>query len=488
MRKYQNQKWSVSKNQRGATAVIVGTSIFALIGIAALVVDLGNIYVARNELHNAADAGALAGARVLYNDTATAINCVDVDGDDSKSANKVAYNVAKANFSQNQSVDVNWTPGSDNTDNINNNNADVQRGHWSFANKQFTPNYSDELIDLWNVTTAELDDADTGFINAVRVVARRQATPVESFFAKIFGHENFEVSAEAVAYIGFAGELAPTDVDQPIAICEDSLLNNDNEYDCTIGRMINSGQDAESNETGGWTSFEQAKIDPDTGDEYDDPCTGGTNAEEVKSLVCKSGNPKTIFLGEPMATNGGDIQSAFNDLILCWENETEKTQPWQLALPVIDCGDANNVGTCEEVVGSVILNVVWITGGGEDPHYNDAPELMTMTDVPLVDDWSISTHASVLLTELGGGYEYEEGKYEVGTTVGDVFNTDGEVRWASFVQHFMLRNDDGTSDGTPAPYVKKSIYFLPDCDVHIPRGTTGGKNFGILAKIPVLVH
>ena len=71
--------------------------------------------------------------------------------------------------------------------------------------------------------------------------------------------------------------------------------------------MINSGQNIESSETGGWTSFNQ-----------DDPCSGGTNAQEVKSLVCGSGNPEPIQLGKDMATNGGEIQSAFSELLDCW--------------------------------------------------------------------------------------------------------------------------------------------------------------------------
>ena len=61
---------------------------------------------------------------------------------------------------------------------------------------------------------------------------------------------------------------------------------------------------------------------------------------------------------------------------------------------------------------------------------------------------------------------------------------DGQERWSSFVQHFNLQN----VDGSPAPYEKKSIYFLPDCTYHDLAGLSGGENFGILAKIPVLVH
>ena len=417
---------SILRNQRGAIAIIVGILIFILVGFGALAVDINHLHVARNELQNAADAGALAGARVLYNDDGTAVNT---------GANQEAYDTATANKSERTAVEVYWSGGND---------GDVQRGHWSFGlaglERGFYPNDSLAPVNLWNVTTADLD-ADPNFINAVRVVTKRttQGTPVTSFFAGIFGDENFELSVKAVGYIGFAGTLLAYDVDQPIAICRDSILGNNGEFTCTVGRMINSGQDVGTNETGGWTSFQQED------DDGYDPCQGGTNAQEVKSLVCADGNPKTIFLGKNVATSGGEIQSAFNDLIQCWESETGKTQPWLLTLPVIDCGDANNVGTCEEIVGAVELNIVWITGAGEDPEYNNAPTQMA--------DWSNS-------------------------------DPDGAVRWGFFVDHFSLQN----ADGTPAPYVKKSIYFLPDCTPHDPIGISGGENFGILAKIPVLVQ
>ena len=498
MRKYQNQKWSVSKNQRGATAVIVASLMLTFVGIAAFVVDRGNLHVARNELQNAVDAGALAGARVLYNDTGTAINCFDVDGDDSKSANKVAYNIATANFSQNQPVEVNWIPGSDNTDNINNNNADVQRGHWSFDSKSFTPNDSFAVFDLWNITTAELD-ADTDFINAVRVVARRQATPVASFFARIFGYEGFEVSAEAVAYIGFSGKLKPGDVDKPIVICKDSILNDNNEYDCTIGRMLNSGDDDATNMTGGWTSFNQD----------DNPCSG-TNSNELNDLVCSVGNPKTINLGELIATTGGVLQDIFTDLMVCWESKTGTTQPWPLTLPVVDCSGANNIGTCAEIVGAVELNIIWIVG---IKNYADAPKAMegdsienwpSEQDITLnsggedslyafmktLDDYVDEKWSSELIKEFGDTWFelplntfFDVADMALGET-----KAAGKVRWASFVRHFNLLNDDGTIDGTPAPFAMKSIYFLPNCTPSLPTGTSGGENFGKLARIPLLVH
>ena len=406
--------------ERGATAVFVALVFLPLVALTALAIDIGHLVVVDNELRNAADAGALAGARYLYDDNGTLVNT---------GANQIAYDAAIANRSENSPVEVNWSSG---------NGGDVQRGHWSFVNQTFTPNASTAAVDLWDVSWEELD-SNIDFINAVRVITNRVDTPAASFFARIFGYESFGLRSEAIAYLGFAGTLTPFVVDQPIAICRESILH-DGEYSCNVGRMINSGGDVTTHQTGGWTSFSQ-----------DSACTGGTNAQEVKSLVCGEGNPDVLRLGEDMATNGGDIQSAFNELISCWEAETDKTQPWNMNLPVVSC-PSNNVGTCEELRGAVNVNVVWITEAGEDPSYENAPTQMAGLE-GVVSPWSSA-------------------------------DPSGENRWNSFVQHFNLKN----MDGSPAPYAKKSIYFLPDCTPHEPGGVSGGENFGVLAEIPVLVQ
>jgi len=53
------------KNNRGATAIVVAISLIILIGFLAFAVDIGHLFVARNQLQNAADAAALAGASYL---------------------------------------------------------------------------------------------------------------------------------------------------------------------------------------------------------------------------------------------------------------------------------------------------------------------------------------------------------------------------------------------------------------------------------------
>lgn len=504
----------------GATVVIVAIALVLIISFAALAVDIGNFYVVLNELQNAADAGALAGSRNLYLESGEMVNT---------GANQISADAAMANMAANLPVEVNLP---------NDNLHDVQRGHWSFGltaevSKGFYPNASTAPVDLFARTDEDLDK-DLNFINAVRVVARREATPLLTYFAKIFGFDDFKMNAEAVAYIGFSGKLLPGEADQPIVICAESITSG-GAYECNVGRMINSGSEVGTANTGGWTSFNQ-----------EDPCTGGTNAQEVRNLVCGTGNP-IVITGGNIATSGGEIQTAFADLYNCWVTNTSRTAPWNLTLPVVTC-PSNNVGVCENVVGAVNLNVIWMLeteptnqaqydsdipgemgevtytdehgnvvvtteawptgkteGGGEwDRPLNQADPYVD-PELPADDPRTKSVYQ--IMTELG----YLEGTYSVNVAqfLLDEYGADWQsqplsnyyapnrpetknskiaaahVRWASFVSHYGLVNVGTPSP--PSPFAQKSIYFLPDCGYHETKGVTGGSNFGVLAKIPVLV-
>jgi Flp pilus assembly protein TadG len=426
------------RDQHGVTIILVAILMFVFLGIVALAIDLSNLYVVRNELQNAADAGALAGARFLYNDDGTAVN---------PGANQIAYNAATANKALAMTgaiaVDVNWVSGQNTGANV-----DVQRGHWRFATRTFTANDSLTPVDLWNVSDEQLD-SNPDFINAVKVVARRQATPAASFFARIFGYQNFELSAEAVAYIGFAGSLRPEDVDQPIAICKQSITDSDGDYTCSTGRMIDSSGSTTSN-TAAWSNFSQ-------------PCETAS-ASSVRPLVCGSGNPVKIDFGDGMGTVGGMQSNVYDDLRDCWLNADlpkdsrgYPTEPWSLTLPVIDC-PTNNPGPCSEVVGTVTLDVLWIKQSSADPDWSDIPLQM--------ETWSCTQ----------------------GTSIDSLSDLQRQQCWEEFANAFNLRTADGTSAGDLTPSnLQKTMFFRPSCTYHEPRGLTGGHNFGVLARIPVLV-
>ena len=446
--KYSN----ILNNQRGAALVFVAFAIIMLLSLAALAIDISHLVVTKNELQNAADAGALAGARFLYTEDGTSVR---------EDANEIACNTAKENVSDRVAVDVNWTSG---------NSGDVQRGHWSFTKRTFTPNDSTIAV---NLSGGGNLDTDEDFINAVRVIARRESTPVSSFFARIFGFDSFIQSATAVAYRGFAGSLGKGEVDLPIAICEESILNEDKDYDCNMGRMINSGSNTETSNTGGWTNFTQ-------------PCDTA-DANTMNGLICAGGNPKTLNFNSGMGSTGGEQQSTFDSLIECWKKTDNAgdspKNSWEVTLPVVSC-PGNNVSNCAVLKGAVNLNIVWIERKGND--YKDVPKEM--------DDWSSADDYDLDVIELKDFFVGQKTSdlfptFPEGTKVGAVFGDDtiesGKVRWASFVKRFKLKNV-----GNPAPYAsfaQKSIYFLPDCTLHEPKGGSQGKNFGILAKYPVLV-
>ena len=377
------------------------------------------------------------------------------------SANQIAYDAATANkaLASNAgaiAVDINWADGQNTGDNI-----DIQRGHWRFSSRTFTANDSIAPVDLWGVSDEELDQ-NLDFINAVRVEARREATPAASFFARIFGFEDFELSKEAVAYIGFAGIWPRVDVDLPIAICNQALTGDlsDSEcgsgYNCNIGRMLTDGDVKNS---AAWTNFSQ-------------PCETASTTSMRPLLTCAEANPDFISLGAEIGATNGVVDSIIGhpnqeNLVDCWKSAYYDStgdnikdslididgdgwpdMPWNVTLRVMNCPDTQ-VSNCMETCGSVSVNIVWILEKENDIDA-DAPFKMA--------DWNGEAIA------------------------------DGIQRWNSFVGHFNLLKPNGL----PATYenggfLKKSIYFFPDCTPHELKGTSGGHNYGVLARIPVLV-
>lgn len=83
------------RRQRGAVAIVVALSIFVLIGMIGLAIDLGRMFVIKTELQNAADACALAAAKELDGD-ADAITRADAAGIRVGTRNEVNFQSAAA--------------------------------------------------------------------------------------------------------------------------------------------------------------------------------------------------------------------------------------------------------------------------------------------------------------------------------------------------------------------------------------------------------
>ncbi len=344
----------------GVSAVIVAVVIVVLVGFAALAIDIGHLAVVRNELQNAADAGALNGARVLYpvDEAGELIIPVTVNTD----ANAEARTAAIANNSDKSAVEVNLGTG---------NNADVRRGNWNQDTNVFTES-----------TGANEDDPD--FVNAMRVTTNRISAI--SFLASIFGISSFTSQASAIAYRGYAG----TNVvfDQPIAICMDQIVDASNNFVCTTGRMFNNGGEGPTSETSRWTNFAEG-------------CEPSANTGNILDVVCKSSPPTSLG---SVSTNNGAITPVMTAVRECWADATGMTEPWEITLPVVECV---NPPTCSQIVGAVTVKVVWMTDNGADPGFNNIPVAMEGWDgwntgregLCPGDGWSAATNCAGLTNE-----------------------------------------------------------------------------------------
>src|SRR4051812_35236271 len=64
---------SLRKHERGVTILVVGLSLFAVMAMAALAIDVASLYETRSEAQRAAEAAALAGAKMFVTSSSTSL-------------------------------------------------------------------------------------------------------------------------------------------------------------------------------------------------------------------------------------------------------------------------------------------------------------------------------------------------------------------------------------------------------------------------------
>lgn len=152
------------RNKRGASLLWVAVTASVLAATGAFAVDLGRLWLARNELQNVADAAALAGASAL--------------GGTHNEVRARARDVACENTAGGEMIQLNAT--------------EIEPGNWDADAKTFTP----------------LDILSGSGGNAVRVTASRSCesnSPVGLCFGQLLGEDEVELSACAIA-VGEPGE------------------------------------------------------------------------------------------------------------------------------------------------------------------------------------------------------------------------------------------------------------------------------------------
>jgi hypothetical protein len=209
------------KNQTGVSAVIVAIVMTMLIGFSALGVDVGHMYLTKNELQNVADAAALAGARhmglIYLGLPVDEQQTYEFSGPDIvQAAQEVAF--------KNQAAKMN----------IVINEADVIIGNWDYQAANLNP------------MIPPIVGPD-----AVRVIARRDGNvngngPIATFFARIFNRDTVDVSADATAALNGPAEVEEGELKVPFSLSENNFPN-----DCTDSISFSPTTDS----CAGWHNF-----------------------------------------------------------------------------------------------------------------------------------------------------------------------------------------------------------------------------------------
>ena len=156
--------------QRGASLVLVTLFLVSLLGFMGLAIDVGYQMVVRNELQNAADSAALAGARYLY----PLSNGTDPNWSIANSNASSAINLNKAN-------------------NASLFSGDITTGYWNITG-------SPSGLQSQSISPLSTD------LPAVQVTIRKSSGQngggINTFFASIFGINTLNVNATSVAING----------------------------------------------------------------------------------------------------------------------------------------------------------------------------------------------------------------------------------------------------------------------------------------------
>jgi len=200
-------------NQQGVTAIIVAIMMVMFLGFAALAVDIGFLMWARNQCQNAADAAALAGARLMGNNY-----YVNVARDQG------VVDVARTVAAQNAVAGRNPVAA----------NVDTQIGTWG-------PPF----------VTGSPDPP-----NAVQVSVRREGTgadgAITTFFAQSMGIGTLNVGATAVAALSGPCEAKPS---IPLGIGRSWFDNVGANRGCTQIAVNDTYKSC-----AGWTNLSSAKF------------------------------------------------------------------------------------------------------------------------------------------------------------------------------------------------------------------------------------
>jgi len=306
-------------NSRGVVAVMVAVTLMVLLAMAAAAIDIGHAMVARNELQNAADAAALAGARTLgiaYEGMTPAQMAIyTLTGGDRAAIVSAAQTTSVLNKAA--AVDVSVLA------------SDVQIGLWNSATRTFT--------------------STTNQPRSVRVVTHRDGSangPISTFLANVVGLSSVNVSAAATAELTAIGSTPLGALDFPLAISELFF----SQYGCGDSIQLYPSNGT-PNSCAGFTTFTQT------------PSNDNAMRNILNGMIAGTyqAPPTTAGITQLQFTNGTLSNPTWTALQNLFLQKSSGTGYWDALVPVYQGSDCSPSGAIP-IVGYANIRVTNVAG------------------------------------------------------------------------------------------------------------------------------
>jgi len=301
-------------NQRGTVSVTAILLVLALVGMAAMTIDIGHALLTQNQVQNASDASALAAGGALGN---IYLNLPrnqqqnltrNLTGNEEAAIEAMATNTALAN-------------GASDLTSLALANNSVVLGVWNWPGGGFTP-----------TTTRP---------NAVQVAVSRNGQsngPIATFFGGIFGVTTMNVNTVSTAALGVInGNLPPNIAEPPFA------LSSKWPQQTGCGGFISMRPNQQVPSCAGWHNFEEADHNPTA---IDRTITDLINGNFVAPGIIP--NQTTYNF------NGGTTTPTYDDFKRLFDDRKDpNTGHWETTVPVFQ--DTSNGAQCDNPNGMTII-------------------------------------------------------------------------------------------------------------------------------------
>lgn len=303
------------RNERGAVTLLVAVAIIAILGFAALAIDVGRGLATKAELQNVADSGAMAGTRELariYNEQ-VALGPFDY----------TQYTMTRADESRVSSRVNEYTQQN------------------LAAGVPISVDLADVVYGVWDGTTKTFTEGSKG-VNALTVRARRDDQTngsLATMLAFMLGVDSYAIRADtSVNVLSGLKSLPSGKGDVPFAISK--AWFNGKDSPCGPNSKIRFYPTGSMLGCAGWHVFNETPA----------------SASKLRNIIqdLDSGTyttPETVAGDTYYNFTGGTVASAFPAFVDLFESKKGDDGTWKIHVPVYDQDNCDNPTGMIKIIG-----------------------------------------------------------------------------------------------------------------------------------------